>query len=664
MSIFRLNHILALGFIATCLTMGDSCYVYGASLDPVLPSVSENHNDGSKPLLIEGKHSLYQRIITKPGVAISQQPSAENTQPIEGFKVFYVYQRHKNEQGQEDWIQVGSDTQGHVVGWVPVDKVMNWSHTLVGAFTNPAGRERSLFLKTEQDEKQLMTDPNAAQKAKELIQAATSENPGPVVALEPTTYVDITKNFYLLPILDAQQVERPSGPPLRLLHVVSAPAETGKNQANASPANLRNFKANLVFVMDTTISMEPYIEQTQKAVKSVVSTIQNTAVKDNFRFGLVAYRDSLKDNPGLEYETKVYAKPDFSQPLDAINTSIAAVHDAKVSSKSFDEDAIAGIKTALDEINWDQAAGRYLILVTDAGARDATHPNSITKLGIEEIRQLAQSKNVAVFVVHLLTPAGEKNNDHKKAEKQYRALSQFGTAGSLYYPVKGGTPEEFGKVIQTLSTSLLQQVANTTGRPVAGLKPEDKTAQDKAAQKQIQVVSEAMRLAYVGKEEKTAAPDVVSSYTTDRDLTNPMKKSIKVRVLLTRNQLSDLAQALQIILKTGLAGRTEPQTFFTQLRSAFAAAARDPSQIAKAQQIGTMLGEYLQGLPYKSDIMNISEKDWLAMGAIAQRTVLNNVESRLRLYQEYQAHPDLWVQLSGSKDPGEAVFPVPLEALP
>ena len=62
--------------------------------------------------------------------------------------------------------------------------------------------------------------------------------------------------------------------------------------------------------------------------------------------------------------------------------------------------------------------------------------------------------------------------------------------------------------------------------------------------------------------------------------------------------------------------------------------------------------------------MNISEQDWLAMGAIAQRTVLNNVESRLRLYQEYESHPDLWVQLTGSKDPGEAVYPVPLEALP
>lgn len=623
---------------------------------------TDSSQQASTPLLMEGKHSLYQRVITKPGVVLSDQPSGQNAKPIEGFKVFYVYQRHKNNQGQDDWLQVGSDTQGHIVGWIPNDKAINWDHTMVGAFTNPAGRERSLFLRTEQDEKQLIIDQNSAEKARELVKNALAGQAGPVIAMEPETYVDITHNFYLLPILDAKQIERPSGPPLRLLHVVSAPSQPSK--VNASPANLRNFKASLVFVMDTTISMEPYIEQTQAAIKSLVSSIQNTAVKDNFRFGLVAYRDSLKDNPALEYETKVYAKPDFSQPIDSINTAIASVHDAKASSKSFDEDAIAGIKTALDEVDWNQSAGRYIILVTDAGAREADDPHSLTQLGIEEIKQLARTKGVAVFVVHLLTPAGQRNHDHQKAEKQYRQLSQFGTAGSLYFPVKDGTPEAFSEVIQTLSTSLLQQVADTTGRPVAGLNPVKKNAQNQTAERQIKVVSEAMRLAYMGKEQDTSVPDVISSYTTDRDLTNPMKKAMEVRVLLTRNQLSDLAQALQMILKTGLAGRTEPQTFFTQLRSAFAAAARDPQKIAQSKNIGGMLGEYLQGLPYKSDIMNISEQDWLAMGAIAQRTILNNVESRLRLYQEYQAHPDLWVQLSGSTDPGEAVFPVPLEALP
>ncbi len=52
------------------------------------------------------------------------------------------------------------------------------------------------------------------------------------------------------------------------------------------------------------------------------------------------------------------------------------------------------------------------------------------------------------------------------------------------------------------------------------------------------------------------------------------------------------------------------------------------------------------------------------MGSIAQRSVLNNVESRLRLYQEFDRQTDLWRDLTHSGQPGEAVYPVPIEALP
>jgi hypothetical protein len=113
-----------------------------------------------------------------------------------------------------------------------------------------------------------------------------------------------------------------------------------------------------------------------------------------------------------------------------------------------------------------------------------------------------------------------------------------------------------------------------------------------------------------------------------------------------------------------MASRVDPGTFFGQLRTAFAAAARGASQAAPVDRIGSLLGEYLDGLPYRSDIMNISQDDWLAMGGIKQADILSGVEAKLRLYQEFQAQPDLWVNLAGPEHPGEAAYPVPIEALP
>ncbi|MFN7672611.1 MAG: hypothetical protein ACK5O0_00170, partial [bacterium] len=54
---------------------------------------------------------------------------------------------------------------------------------------------------------------------------------------------------------------------------------------------------------------------------------------------------------------------------------------ARESNEGFDEDSLAGIKLALDEVPWQQYGGRFVILVTDAGAREAKDPRSQTQMG-------------------------------------------------------------------------------------------------------------------------------------------------------------------------------------------------------------------------------------------------------------------------------------------
>lgn len=630
---------------------------------PGLASAQTPPAQPAKPLIMVGKKTLFQRVIVRPGAMLSPGPAAKDAKPVPGFSVFYVYARQGGEHG---WVEVGRTSGGQIDGWIPTDQVIDWRHAMVGAFTNPAGRQRVLFLRTRQDEQNLILANNPGQAAAKLSAGVAAGQPGPVLAEEPPNYVDISRNFYLLPIISAEQIQREVGPPMRLLEVLSAPAAASPREPGpAAPA--KKFKTGVVFVIDTTMSMEPYIEATRTAIKTIVAHITRSPLHDDFRYGLVAYRDSLADNPNLEYATKVYATPDFSRPADSIDAAIADVRDSKSSSIGFDEDPIGGIKAALDSVDWASFNGRYIVLITDAGARTADNPHSLTHLGITEIKQLANAKQVAVLVVHLLTPAGKAAHDHAHAAAQYRALSKFGAAGSLYYPVKDGAPAAMASIVTEISDVLLHQEAVAVGKSAGANAKAASNAPPSGEghiQHQLEMVSNAMRLSYLGQVDKTQAPDVVQSFTTDVDPANPTITSLDVRVLLTRNQLSDLADSLRKILAAGMADRTDPQTFFDQLRSVFATAARDPNQIAHARTLGALLGEYLDGLPYHSDIMDISQDDWLAMGAIAQRTVLNNIESRLRLYEDFETDSSLWVNLSGTKDPGEAMIPIPIEALP
>ena len=618
-----------------------------------------------RPLLQPGKQTLFQRSVARPGATLQPGPNATPPGPaVPGFTTFYVYSRQRGDAGGDaGWVEVGPAADGRTVGWIAAAKLIDWQHAMIGAFTNPAGRQPVLFLQTHDAEQSLITGPDPGGQASRLQQGALDHQPGPVIAIEPPTLVDITRQFYLLPILSAQQIETDGGATVRLLEVISAPAEPPRTAAPQTADALRDFKAGLLFLIDTTESMQPYIDGTLAAVKAVIARIGTTPLKDHFRFGVVGYRDSLLDTPRLEYTTRVFVRPDFHLPADAVLEPLSHVRESPASSAEFDEDPIAGLKTSIEEIDWTPLGGRYIILVTDAGARDANHPHSATHLGIAEIRQLAREHGIAVFVVHLLTPEGAAAHDHPRASAQYRTLSALDGAAPLYFQVPGGGRDAFGRTVTDLTDALLRQVAATTGQPDLA-HPAALPAQSQQMQRQVEMVSTAMRLAYLGRVEQTRAPDVIRAFTCDRDMADMTRRSLGVRVLLTRDQLSDLAQALRAVLDAGMASRVDPGTFFGQLRTAFAAAARGASQTAPVDRIGSLLGEYLDGLPYRSDIMNINQDDWLAMGGIKQADILSGVEAKLRLYQEFQAQPDLWVNLAGPDHPGEAAYPVPIEALP
>jgi len=619
-----------------------------------------------QPLLMEGRATLFQRVILRPGARLAERPDANApSQPTPGFGVFYVYARQGS--GADGWLEIGAAQDGRTQGWVRAERTMDWKQTMVLAFNNPAGRDRAMFFRDAETPRALwLNTRGGAAEATRLREAARANTEGPVIALEPENFIDITRQFYLLPILSAQRVENESAHEARLLEVVSAPAQQAPPPP-ADPDALRNYRGAVVFVVDTTISMGPYIDRTREALKRVVDRIRDTAVRDNFRFGMVAFRDHLGGNPRLEYVTRMVSLPDLAEASDAILPRLSQLAEARESNEGFDEDSLAGIKHALDEVPWQQYGGRFVILITDAGARDAKDPRSQTQMGPEEVRQLAQSeaKQVAIYAIHLKTPEGR--NNHARAERQYRELTRFGAAGELYYPINEGNLGQFGQTVDALTDALLAQVAAAVGRPIAGIRAPQGAAERRIAE-QAEIVGTAMRLSYLGRATQQAAPDVVRSFVLDQELNpaepRPERRPLDVRVLLTRNQLSDLATTLRSIIQAQAAARLSPETFFERVRGAAVAAARDPRRMAEFQRLGGAFGEFLQDLPYQSQIMEFTQEEWNSMGAGRRTEIVNALEAKLRLYEEFNRQPSLWVSFDGGRNPGEAMYPVPIDALP
>ena len=100
------------------------------------------------PLLLPGKTTLYQKVLTQPDAALLDE-NLEPSEILPPFEVFYVYDRIPD--GGETLLMVGTDAKGTITGFLRESETVPWEHALVLAFTSRAGRDRVLFFKEEAD---------------------------------------------------------------------------------------------------------------------------------------------------------------------------------------------------------------------------------------------------------------------------------------------------------------------------------------------------------------------------------------------------------------------------------------------------------------------------------------------------------------------------------
>jgi serine/threonine-protein kinase PpkA len=190
----------------------------------------------------------------------------------------------------------------------------------------------------------------------------------------------------------------------------------------------------------------------------------------------------------------------------------------------------------------------------------------------------------------------------------------------------------------------------------------------KEAARKAALLGYAMQLEFLGQRGGIQAPKVVTAWVSDMDLARPDTPTFKVTVLLTKNQLSDLHQRLQVILdQAQRTKRTGAKDFFQSILAAAAQTSRDPTQFSRKpnQNLGEMgvLAEFLDDMPYRSNIMRLKEEDWYRLSVGEQQAIINGIKSKVRRYQ--QIHDDVanW-ETFGSADPGDAVYRVPLSLMP
>ncbi len=624
--------------------------------------VKGGEDGGERPLLMAGKKTLFQRVLSKPAARFASQPGGEGQgDALPAFSVFYVYRRQQV--AGQDWLELGASSDGQRDGWLPAAAVSDWKQSLVLKFTERSGRSPVMFLDTPGAVEQFLGDTTQARAA--LHQAQFEKKvAAEIVALEPLDSAIPQEQFYLLPIFESREGFDGNGLPVQLLNVASIdPGDAEAVMGDGSQAYQDGqFRTGIVLVVDTSVSMQPYIDRVSQVVQELHRQIASRGDLDNVSFGLVGFRSNVEKTPGLEYVSRTLVTLEEGSDPQRFVELARQVRATDVSSHAFNEDAFAGVMEAVEGMDWTPYSGRLILLVSDAGALRKNDPLGRTQMNEAEVREAALRKQIKIYALHLRTPLGKDN--HGFAEQQYRSLTADANPqiGDLYIPVADGEVGKFGQSVAEIGMIFAELVHQVGSNQV--LKPSEHQSAHSIAAKST-AIGYAMHMDFLGRRGAVQAPQLVTAWTADHDLTNPSLPAFQVCVLLTKLQLNDLQQSLKLIVDAARRTQSSPKDFFQEIASASAYMSRDPTGLKQGRNLAEsgVLGEYLEGLPYRSKSLNMTQDLWLSLSVAEQEDFIDELQSKIRLYETFHNDVANWVRF-GDAQPGDALYRVPLATLP
>ena len=638
------------------------------------------------------------RALPRPFSALYSEPNVYSkvlSSNVKAFWPLYVFARKdldfSNPAHPAGWYRVGTMVDDPV-GWMQAKDILEWKQALVVSYTHPGTGDERRHSVLMFDSKVALRNVVEADEREPLLQTMYTnlakhppQVPEHVISREPARFVNIEEKFYLFPVIDFQEIDL-FDDETRYLQIAAAIPRSRADEANPDTLSNRNFAEqatqsetvtgtqaetlgfDIKFVMDMTGSMGPYIERTKEAIAKVATLVAKENVDAQVRYGLIGYRDDLVTVPGLKFVTK-----NFTPTLvtaDDFAKAIAQAKPATDKSGDYQEEAFAGINEAITS-NWNSNTIKFIILVGDASSHPIGHPQNTTGLDAQQLRELANSNKVNIFSIHLKAPRFKA--DHALAETQFRQLAiNQGSNFPAYMGVAADEHQQYEKVVRNLAQALSMIVGQvrkgnieivekaTETRTVAEIEDIGEKAEQMA-----KATAATALVDYLGN--VANPPRDIIAWVMDRDLLDPSIRSLQVRVLLKKRELNDLIQSLEMILKSVKRSQLTGMQFFDALQGVVTQSTKgDKISFDSAKKLSEsgLLPDWINTLPYKSAILEMSNELFEALSAEERANLEYEIEAKLQLYHEINENTDLWVALDDRDASIDHVYPLSLTALP
>jgi hypothetical protein len=642
---------------------------------PPVPGTPPPSEGGFVPVA-EGS-SLPLKVLTRPDSAMYAEPSEGSPvidSKVPSFSAWVVRTKKK------DWYQLGESIGGKTNGWMKAADLMEWRHHMVVSFTHPGNRSRNLIFKEKQPMLDMLDMPLGRRRETwaGYLKEAEKGLGQHVVGMEPDGWVREKNQFYLLPILEQQEVEN-AGQELTLVKVAAATRDRGNTPAPEATTRHDPPKLDIVFVMDLTRSMGPFVDRTLEMLASIANTFdEETAGGGSVRFGFWGYRDDPGLCQGIEFNTR-----NFTRDLQDVKTflgTLQKINETKVDSIDYAEDVFSGVSDAITQSKWRPGSVRTILLVGDAPgrapgeeemeSRENPRPmGSKSNMDGNALRALATSSSVYLASYFLESPKWKSFTPRGAA--QFRTLaSNPGGSDPAFAIIKAENSDDYAEAAQAYASKMAQNLSLLAKE---GRMPATEVAPSKNGSSPADtgraMADNLFRNAFIewnSANSNLKVPRDIEGWVADKDPTDPSKLALEPGVLLTKTQLSGLRDRINEIIDAMLRMEVGGQDFFKELHAVVTISGRDAGRLSEARTLmeSSQFPDFLVGLPYKSKIMGMSKDDWREMSADRASQYRNEIVSKVQYYAEIYRDGTKWQKLNAKADAGDFVTPIPVDMLP
>ncbi len=666
-------------------------------------------SDGAK-VCRNSQTDLPARVLIRPATNVYDSPSTSG-KVIKGnlppFYPWYVFEQRgvdlRDPKQPKGWYAIGEDVKSGRFGWIEAANAIEWKNALVVSYThNGTGEDRrtpALMFDDLNRVKSLMESSDRAQRVEGIIKAIEGGEKGlqakyGVVMMEPHRFVDIDRNFYILPVLDFESLHI-GDRNARFLRLAAAipqtESETGRGRTTLDQETVQRqvsqrettqgtgaatLGLDIKFALDMTGSMQPYLDGTKDAINRIVRSL--TAESDAIRFGLVGYTDIDRECGDCNFKVVknwtrdgLISGEQFVKILENDPTARAQ------GGGDLPETVFEGVRETITS-KWNDNTIRLVVLIGDASSNPiGTDKNQA--FSEHTVRAEADAQNVFMMALHI-KPIGAES-DHALAEQQFKTIvTNPGQDLPPYMSLVLNPRNSVGNrsiildavepMVKRLAMELskvrrgdvsLVATGDTEKRKVANSAASTGARTDGAASNTLA----AALVSYLG--DAAEPPNDLIAWTTDVDLIDPTRMALDVRVLLEKRDLEDLTNAIDTILTALRRSRLTESDFFSELQAVVTSGvmARDISVADATSLAGSgLLPKWLASLPYKSAIQRLDSATYAALSPDGKVTLDRELDAKIRLYKDYFNNNNLWQKLSPKHADLESVYAIRLADLP